>query len=119
MLLLITPPPPFYFFQKQSKQKQGKSILDRKLNNEVDYVHEQIKAYMAIVKRTARDMVPKAVKLYIIDELKNFIHTKLLTSLTYPTENLVSRTVKQESITQKNLLCSRRRFVTDLFLNFR
>lgn len=55
---------------------------------------------MNIVRKTARDMVPKAIKLYIIDELKDYIHTELAPSLFDPSVNLVSCIVCKE--TKKN-----------------
>lgn len=45
---------------------------------------------MDIVRKTARDMVPKAIKLYIIDEVKKYIDTELMPSFFDKNVNLVS-----------------------------
>lgn len=41
-------------------------------------IHDKIDSYMRIVKKTVRDMFPKAVTLYIIGELEKYITTDLL-----------------------------------------
>lgn len=41
-------------------------------------IYDKLNAYMRIVKKTTRDMFPKAVTLYIIDELEKYINTDLL-----------------------------------------
>lgn len=76
--------------------KPGAHLLDSNLDSNVEYIYRQIEQYMDIVRRTARDMVPKAIKLYIIDELKDFFLKELLPSLLV-NENLVSWTVTQIS----------------------
>lgn len=44
----------------------------------VNEVYEKIDSYLAIVRKTTRDMVPKAITLYIIKELKDFIENRLI-----------------------------------------
>lgn len=41
-------------------------------------ISEKIDSYMRIVKKTTRDMVPKAITLYVIQELEAFIDRELL-----------------------------------------
>lgn len=68
----------------------GLKELNSKTRKEIDDLHGKINKYTAIVKKTARDMVPKAIKLYIIDELERFIKNDLQISVQFPTEQLVS-----------------------------
>lgn len=46
--------------------------------NDVDRAYDQITSYMRITKKTMCDMVPKAITLFIIRELEDFIETHLL-----------------------------------------
>lgn len=48
------------------------------LEKYVDRAYDQITSYMRIVKKTMCDMVPKAITLFIIRELQQFIETNLL-----------------------------------------
>lgn len=48
------------------------------LENDVDRAYDQITSYMRITKKTLCDMVPKAITLFIIRELEEFIETHLL-----------------------------------------
>lgn len=41
-------------------------------------ISEKIDSYMRIVRKTTRDMVPKAITLYVINELEAFIDRELL-----------------------------------------
>lgn len=41
-------------------------------------ISEKIDSYMCIVRKTTRDMVPKAITLYVINELEAFIDRELL-----------------------------------------
>lgn len=68
------------------------AIISKELN-QIDDVYDKFNKYMVIVKKTACDMVPKAIKWYIIDELNKFIITDLKPSLYYPNEKLVSSTI--------------------------
>lgn len=63
-----------------------------KLKRDVSECHEKVVKYMTIVKKTARDMVPKAIKLYIIDNLKDYIQKDLAPTLLDPEIDLVSNT---------------------------
>lgn len=54
------------------------NIVDPAFDKEVDAIYEKIESYMRIVKKTARDMVPKAITLYIINQLKDYINDELL-----------------------------------------
>lgn len=73
--------------------------LNSKVREEIDDLYGKINKYMAIVKKTTRDMVPKAIKLYIIDELKRFIDDDLQILVQFPTEKLVSNTVYVHKLT--------------------
>lgn len=54
-------------------------------------IYGKIDSYMRIVKKTVRDMVPKAITLYIIRELEKYINTELLmVILNVPNDNYVS-----------------------------
>lgn len=64
-----------------------------KFKQDVSECHEKVTKYMSIVKKTARDMVPKAIKLYIIDNLKDYIQKDLAPQLLDPEKlDLVSST---------------------------
>lgn len=67
--------------------------LNSKDREEIDDLYRKIIKYLAIVKKTARDMVPKAIKLYIVDELKRFIDNDL--EKLVQNDKLVSITVSQ------------------------
>lgn len=54
------------------------NIVDPAFDKEVDAIYEKIESYMRIVKKTARDMVPKAITLYVINQLKDYINDELL-----------------------------------------
>lgn len=81
----------------KSKTPLPKEIeqLDSRTYKEIDDMYGKIKKYMAIMKKTARDMVPKAIQLYIIDELTRFIKNDLYILLQFPTEKLVSTTINK------------------------
>lgn len=61
-----------------------------KFKRDVSECHEKVVKYMTIVKKTARDMVPKAIKLYVIDNSKNYIQIDLAPTLLHPESDLVS-----------------------------
>lgn len=49
---------------------------------------------MAIVRKTTRDMVPKAITLYVIKELKDYIETQLILNfIGLPHQEYVSSTL--------------------------
>lgn len=62
-----------------------------KAARDVNECHEKVTKYMSIVKKTACDMVPKAIKLYIIDNLKEYIQNDLQPTLLDLELDLVSR----------------------------
>lgn len=47
--------------------------------DDVEDIYEKVGSYMRIVKKTACDMVPKAITLFIIRNLQEFIQNDLLT----------------------------------------
>lgn len=54
-------------------------------------IHDKVNAYMRIVNKTVRDMIPKAITLLIIRELEKYINTELLmVILNVPNDNYVS-----------------------------
>lgn len=55
---------------------EKKNLRPRK--EDVRDISEKIESYLNIVNKTTRDMVPKAITLYIIEELKAFIDKELL-----------------------------------------
>lgn len=69
-----------------------------KFTRDVSECHEKVIKYMEIVKKTARDMVPKAIKLYVIDNLKAFIENDLQPKLLVPEVDLVSLSSSKRSI---------------------
>lgn len=75
-----------------------------KTKRDVSECFEKVSKYMAIVRKNACDMVPKAIKLYIIDDLKNFIQTDLQPELQGPDVDLVSGTYRAKCTESKTLL---------------
>lgn len=54
-------------------------------------IYDKVNAYMRIVNKTVRDMIPKAITLLIIRELEKYINTELLmVILNVPNDNYVS-----------------------------
>lgn len=51
------------------------------LEKDVDYIYEKLISYMRIVKKTLCDMVPKAISLFTIKELEEFIDINLQNKL--------------------------------------
>lgn len=81
-----------FFFHRKKETRQEKEELDPKLNNDVDVIYERVDKYLKIVRKTQCDMIPKAIKLYIIDELQNYIETELPSILIDSHGNLVRNT---------------------------
>lgn len=52
------------------------------LEKDVDDLHGKVTSYMRIVKKTMCDMVPKAITLFTIRELEEFVKFNLLKELT-------------------------------------
>lgn len=68
-----------------------KDEVDSAFDGEVGLIYEKIDSYLRIVKKTIRDMVPKAITLYIIKELQDYINNKLLiVLLSLPNDDYVS-----------------------------
>lgn len=94
---------------KEETQKLETEQVDPTLNGTVDDIYEKIDSYMGIVKKTTRDMIPKAITLYIVKELQNYIKDNLLlTLLALPNDKYV-RTLKKSIIylLSKVHLCDR------------
>lgn len=51
---------------------------DPALDGTVDGIFKKVDSYMRIVRKTTRDMVPKAITLFVINELQNYINDTLL-----------------------------------------
>ncbi|XP_055296155.1 dynamin-like isoform X2 [Sitodiplosis mosellana] len=62
---------------KDEKEMKNYNI-DPSLNRTVGDIYEKIDSYMRIVKKTTRDMVPKAITLYVVKELQDYINDKIL-----------------------------------------
>lgn len=58
--------------------------------SQVKMVHKAIDTYMSIVKKTACDMIPKAISLYIINELKNVVNNEMQIKILDKVDNYVS-----------------------------
>ena len=68
---------------KQSKQamdvkEMEMEEIDPSIKRTVNDIYEKVDSYMRIVRKTTRDMVPKAITLYIIKELQDYINDKIL-----------------------------------------
>lgn len=69
-----------------SKVKQSEHAMDvmemedwdPSIKRTVKVIYEKVDSYMRIVRKTTRDMVPKAITLYIIKELQDYINDKIL-----------------------------------------
>ncbi|XP_031621780.1 dynamin-like [Contarinia nasturtii] len=68
-------------FISETNKKEEREQVDPTLNGEVEVIYEKIDSYMRIVKKTTRDMVPKATTLYVIKELQEYINNTLLIEL--------------------------------------
>lgn len=55
-----------------------KEDLDPSHNQTVDNIYEKIDSYMRIVRKTTCDMIPKAITLYGIKEVQNYINDTLI-----------------------------------------
>lgn len=90
---------------KKDKSKDKKKLEEHEseepdptLNAEVNDIYEKIDSYTRIVRKTARDMIPKAITLYIIKELINYINKDLLVSLlAIPCEDYVRIFIKLQA----------------------
>lgn len=66
-------------FQEQGDQST--SSLDPMLERQVETIRNLVDSYMRIVTKTTRDMVPKAIMMMIINNVKEFINGELLAHL--------------------------------------
>lgn len=60
------------------------------LERQVETIRNLVDSYMRIVTKTTRDMVPKAIMMLIINNVKDFINGELLAHL-YATGDQVRR----------------------------
>lgn len=73
------------------KEKEMKKLEDVKCNENVVAIYEYIESYMRIVRKTTTDMVPKAITLYVIKELQDYIDNNLLVDfISLPNDAYVS-----------------------------
>lgn len=71
----------FFFKLKQDQNEQQASSLDPQLERQVETIRNLVDSYMRIVTKTTRDMVPKAIMMLIINNVKDFINGELLAHL--------------------------------------
>lgn len=64
------------------------------LERQVETIRNLVDSYMRIVTKTTRDMVPKAIMMLIINNVKDFINGELLAHL-YATGDQVRRLHKR------------------------
>lgn len=58
--------------------------------SQLKMVNEAIDSYMSIVKKTACDMIPKAISLYIINELKRVVNIEMQIKILEKVDTYVS-----------------------------
>ncbi|XP_037036296.1 dynamin isoform X2 [Bradysia coprophila] len=66
---------------QQDQSEQQTSSLDPQLERQVETIRNLVDSYMRIVTKTTRDMVPKAIMMLIINNVKDFINGELLAHL--------------------------------------
>lgn len=69
-----------FTIQKETQQEQSSS-LDPMLERQVETIRNLVDSYMRIVTKTTRDMVPKAIMMMVINNVKDFINGELLAHL--------------------------------------
>ncbi|XP_055304300.1 dynamin isoform X7 [Sitodiplosis mosellana] len=70
--------------QNEGVQEQGEqstTSLDPMLERQVETIRNLVDSYMRIVTKTTRDMVPKAIMMLVINNVKEFINGELLAHL--------------------------------------
>lgn len=67
------------FFQEQGEPST--TSLDPMLERQVETIRNLVDSYMRIVTKTTRDMVPKAIMMLVINNVKDFINGELLAHL--------------------------------------
>lgn len=65
----------------QEQGEQSTASLDPMLERQVETIRNLVDSYMRIVTKTTRDMVPKAIMMLIINNVKGFINGELLAHL--------------------------------------
>lgn len=68
-------------FTKKQEQVESSSSLDPMLERQVETIRNLVDSYMRIVTKTTRDMVPKAIMMMVINNVKDFINGELLAHL--------------------------------------
>lgn len=71
----------FFRPTKQDRGEEQASSLDPQLERQVETIRNLVDSYMRIVTKTTRDMVPKAIMMLIINNVKDFINGELLAHL--------------------------------------
>lgn len=66
---------------EQETQQEQSSSLDPMLERQVETIRNLVDSYMRIVTKTTRDMVPKAIMMMVINNVKDFINGELLAHL--------------------------------------
>lgn len=66
---------------QQDQGEEQASSLDPQLERQVETIRNLVDSYMRIVTKTTRDMVPKAIMMLIINNVKDFINGELLAHL--------------------------------------
>lgn len=65
----------------QEQGEQASTSLDPMLERQVETIRNLVDSYMRIVTKTTRDMVPKAIMMLCINNVKDFINGELLAHL--------------------------------------
>lgn len=68
-------------FCLQEQGEQASTSLDPMLERQVETIRNLVDSYMRIVTKTTRDMVPKAIMMLCINNVKDFINGELLAHL--------------------------------------
>lgn len=55
--------------------------MDPQLERQVETIRNLVDSYMRIVTKTTRDMVPKAIMMMVVNNVKDFINGELLAHL--------------------------------------
>lgn len=83
----------FPIFEKQEQGETQSQSLDPMLERQVETIRNLVDSYMRIVTKTTRDMVPKAIMMLIINNIKDFINGELLAHLYASGDQVSSNTV--------------------------
>ncbi|XP_031636201.1 dynamin isoform X2 [Contarinia nasturtii] len=66
---------------EEEQGEQSTTSLDPMLERQVETIRNLVDSYMRIVTKTTRDMVPKAIMMLVINNVKDFINGELLAHL--------------------------------------